>query len=117
MLKLKFWPISWLKLSSLFLIAVTLVTVLMFVDRVSQEPINLWTKKDFPSLDCGVVLTGSPGRIREGFELLQQRKIKKLIISGVYKEATFQEVFPYWPFYNEIKSDDVVLEKRSQTTL
>ena len=35
----------------------------------------------------------------------------------MYKEATFQEVFPYWPFYNEIKSDDVVLEKRSQTTL
>ena len=117
MLKLKFWPISWPKLLSLVFIAVGLVAVLVFTDRVSQEPINLWTRKKFPNLDCGVVLTGAPGRIREGFELLQQKKIKKLIVSGVYKEATYQEIFPYWPFYDEINSDDVILEKRSQTTL
>ncbi|MFN3697256.1 MAG: YdcF family protein [Pseudobdellovibrio sp.] len=116
-MKLKFWPISWLKLLSLFFIATGLLIVLTFIDRVSQEPVNLWTKNDFPHLDCGVVLTGAPGRIREGFELLQQKKIKKLIISGVYKEATFQEIFPYWPYYDQVSSDDVILEKRSQTTL
>lgn len=116
-MKLKFWPISWLKLFSLIVIAISLTTLLIFYDRITQEQVNLWTKKQFPHLDCGVVLTGAPGRIREGFELLQQKKIKKLIISGVYKEATFHEVFPYWPFYNEVKNDDVILEKRSQTTL
>lgn len=117
MLKLKFWPISWPKLLSLFFIAWVLVVLIVFVERINTEPMNLWTNKKVPNLDCGVVLTGAPGRIREGFELLQQKKIKKLIVSGVYKEATFDEIFPYWPFYPEIKADDVILEKRSQTTL
>lgn len=82
--------------------------------KIKSEPINVWTQ--IGEADCAVVLTGAPGRVREGFEILQQKRIKKLILSGVYKEATYNEVFPYWPYYNEINPDDVILEKRSQTT-
>ena len=66
--------------------------------------------------DCGVVLTGGPGRIREAIEILAQKKIKKLIISGVYKEAQLAEIFPPLPFYPEINPADIILEKRSEST-
>lgn len=91
------------------------VSILFFhAKKIKDEPINVWSQS--VEADCAVVLTGAPGRIREGFELLQQKRIKKLIVSGVFKEATYTEVFPYWPYYNEINPDDVILEKRSQTT-
>ncbi len=67
-------------------------------------------------LDCGVVLTGGAGRIREALEILAQKKIKKLIISGVYKDTQLIEMFPSLPFYPEINVNDVVLEKRSEST-
>ncbi len=66
--------------------------------------------------DCGVVLTGGPGRIREAIEILGQKKIKKLVISGVYKEAQLTEIFPPLPFYPEVDPDDILLEKRSEST-
>lgn len=84
--------------------------------KIKEEPVNVWSQVQSFEADCAIVLTGAPGRIREGFELLQQKRIKKLIVSGVFKEATFTELFPYWPYYNEVSSDDVILEKRSQTT-
>ncbi|MBC7465181.1 MAG: YdcF family protein [Bdellovibrio sp.] len=66
--------------------------------------------------DCGVVLTGSPGRVREAFEILAQKKIKKLIVSGVFKEALMNEIFPHLSFYPEISDQDIYLEKKSATT-
>lgn len=69
-----------------------------------------------PVQDCGVVLTGGPGRIREAIEVLAQKKIKKLVISGVYKEAQLTEIFPPLPFYPEINPEDIILEKRSEST-
>lgn len=66
--------------------------------------------------DCGVVLTGGPGRIREAIEILGQKKIKKLVISGVYKEAQLAEIFPPLPFYPEVDTNDILLEKRSEST-
>ncbi len=95
-----------------FLIGVSILTI--HVKKIKDEPINVWSQ--ITEADCAVVLTGAPGRIREGFELLQQKRIKKLIVSGVFKEATYSEVFPYWPYYNDINPEDVILEKRSQTT-
>ena len=48
--------------------------------------------------------------------MLAQRKIQKLIISGVYKEAQLIEIFPHLPFYSEISESDIVLEKKSENT-
>jgi uncharacterized SAM-binding protein YcdF (DUF218 family) len=84
-------------------------------DQIISEPENLWGNNEI-SADCGVVLTGAPGRLREGFELLAQKRIKKLIASGVYKDARMIEIFPYSGYYPEVSLDDIYLEKRSETT-
>lgn len=69
-----------------------------------------------PHYDCGVVLTGSAGRIREGFEVLALKKVDKLVVSGVYKDTKLHQIFPLLPYYPEIKSDDIILEKISGST-
>lgn len=82
---------------------------------IKSEPMTLWSGP-LPEADCGVVLTGAAGRVREGFEYLARKKIKKLIVSGVYSEAKLNEVFPYLPFYPEVDPNNIILEKRSETT-
>lgn len=66
--------------------------------------------------DCAVVLTGGPGRIREGIDLLANKSVKKLIISGVNPNSYFKQIFPMWVYYPEVSESNVILEKRSETT-
>lgn len=66
--------------------------------------------------DCAVVLTGGPGRIREGIDLLANKSVKKLIVSGVNPNSFFKQIFPMWVYYPEVSETNVVLEKRSETT-
>jgi uncharacterized SAM-binding protein YcdF (DUF218 family) len=81
---------------------------------IARTQVSSWT--DAASADCGVVLTGGQGRIQEGMSLLQQKRIKKLIITGVNPSSSLREIFPALPFYGEIDEKDIVLEKRSKTT-
>lgn len=76
---------------------------------------NLWSGP-WPQADCGIVLTGASGRVRESFEYLAQGKIKKLIVSGVNKNSKLSEIFPYLDFYPEVNTESIYLEKRSETT-
>ncbi len=87
---------------------------LLEMDRISRQPITAWLEDH--SADCAVVLTGSSGRVREGFDLLSRKSIKKLIISGVHPTSNLREIFPRWPFYGNLKKEDVILEKQSSTT-
>lgn len=105
------------KRTLIILLSVILLVILISwkADQIVSEPENLWGNTEI-SADCGVVLTGAPGRLREGFELLAQKRIKKLIASGVYKEARMIEIFPYSGYYPEVSLDDIYLEKRSETT-
>jgi uncharacterized SAM-binding protein YcdF (DUF218 family) len=82
--------------------------------KISNTPIDSWTTA--VEADCGVVLTGGQGRIQEGMSLLHQKRIKKLIISGVNPSSSLREIFPSLPFYGEINEADIILEKRSKTT-
>lgn len=75
---------------------------------------NSWNKS--VSVDCGVVLTGGPGRLREAFVLLENYSIKKLIVSGVHPQSQLRDIFPLWAFYNRVNEANVILEKKSQTT-
>lgn len=84
------------------------------IKRVRAFPATSWTEDHFS--DCAVVVTGGPGRVREGFDLLIRRSVQKLIISGVNPKAELREIFPLWPFHGELKESDVILEKTSQTT-
>lgn len=81
---------------------------------VIDEPVTAWTENQMA--DCAVVLTGGAGRVREGFDLLSNQNIKKLIISGVNPNSRLREIMPVWSFYGNLREDDVVLEKRSETT-
>lgn len=81
---------------------------------IAEEPVSAWL--DDHRADCAVVLTGGPGRVREGFDLLAQGQVHKLIISGVHPRATLREIFPQWPYYGGLRMEDVVLERRSTTT-
>lgn len=84
------------------------------IQVVRSTPVNSWEREAVA--DCGVVLTGGPGRVREGFDLLSEKKIKKLIVSGVHPEVKLRDLMPAWPFYGNLREEDVVLEKRSETT-
>src|SRR5688572_21728106 len=73
-----------------------------------------WT--DEIHADCAVVLTGGPGRVKEGVDLLYRGAVKKLIVSGVHPKVVWREILPQAVFYGGLKEEDVVLEKRSTTT-
>ena len=81
---------------------------------VEQEGIQSWVKT--PTADCAIVLTGGPGRVREGFDLLANQNVKKLVISGVYSNARLREIMPVWALYGNLSENDVVLDRRSETT-
>jgi vancomycin permeability regulator SanA len=101
---------------------IALAGLVVFLVLFFSENYQIMSEKTLQNIDtldeynCGVVLTGAAGRIREAFEILAQKKIKKLVISGVFKEAQLNEIFPPLPFYPEINTSDVILEKRSETT-
>ncbi len=105
----------WLALA-LLMLGLTFVGWLFTREQrlVASEPISAWVEDH--RADCAVVLTGGPGRVREGFDLLAQGQVHKLIISGVHPKATLREIFPQWPYYGPLRVEDVVLERRSTTT-
>ena len=84
------------------------------VKVIAAEPVSAWQEDH--KADCAVVLTGGAGRVREGFDLLAQGQVHKLIISGVHPRANLRDIFPQWPFYGGLRVEDVVLERRSATT-
>ncbi|MEK7355817.1 MAG: YdcF family protein [Bdellovibrionota bacterium] len=84
------------------------------VKLILAQTVTAWTTDD--SADCGVVLTGGPNRIREGLDLLSRKAILKLIISGVHPQANLHEFFPQLPYYGDLHEQDVILERRSETT-
>jgi uncharacterized SAM-binding protein YcdF (DUF218 family) len=107
--------------TSLVFLALLLVGAVAVALRLAEEakaireaPVNSWTEDH--EADCAVVVTGGPGRVREGLDLLAQRQVRKLIIAGVHPSAALRDIFPQWPFYGELSADDVILEKRSTTT-
>jgi len=81
---------------------------------VASTPPNAWEEDQ--RADCAVVVTGSPGRVREGVDLLYRGSVKKLIISGVHPQAGWREILPTAPFYGGLRDEDIVLERRSTTT-
>jgi uncharacterized SAM-binding protein YcdF (DUF218 family) len=101
-----------------FALAVTVLVWAVIFHRISvqieSEPISAWTSDH--KADCAVVVTGGPGRVREGLDLLAQGQVHKLIISGVHPRSTLREIYPQWPFYGTLRDTDVVLERRSTTT-
>ncbi len=81
---------------------------------VSHHPVDAWIMDQ--KADCAVVLTGGAHRVREGFDLLVQNQVFKLVISGVHSGAQLKELLPMKPVYGRLNDQDVFLERQSQTT-
>ncbi len=125
MWKSKLWPLNpdtqgQLKKRDWFLVAAVILSIGIGFRYWRERQLIRSEFSLFPQtkikVDCGVVLTGSAGRIREGFDLLEQKQIKKLIISGVHSQTTLKDLLPLWPYYPAVQEDTVFLEKRSETT-
>lgn len=100
-----------------FILIAGIVTGYRFIHEfklVQSEAMVSWEQTQ--TADCAVVLTGGAGRVREGFDLLANKAVKKLIISGVYSNARLREIMPLWSFYGNLNENDVVLDRRSETT-
>lgn len=82
--------------------------------KINAEVTSSW--KFETKADCAIVLTGGAGRIREGFDMLSRKQVKKLIISGVHSNSQLKDIMPMWAYYSNLKESDVVLERRSNTT-
>lgn len=81
---------------------------------IHSAPITSWAETH--AADCGIVLTGGAGRVREGFALLSRQQIKKLVITGVHPDTELEDLMPFWPVMNNFSDRDVVLERISRTT-
>ena len=100
----------------LILVLISAITLLMVreVKRIRTHLPTAWLED--MTADCAVVLTGGPHRAREGLDLLAQKNVKKLIITGTNPTSDIRMIFPEWPYYGDIRENDVILEKHSQTT-
>lgn len=81
---------------------------------IDDTPIDSWVRDQ--RADCVVVLTGGNGRVKEGMDLLARKAARKLIVSGVNPQADWREIFPNWPYYQDVQESDIVLERKSRTT-
>jgi len=122
-LRLKWWPTEVdpkakqkkaIALGSVLVVLTLAILIAKEYGRVRSYSVNSWTED--MTADCAVVLTGGSNRIREGIDLLAQKAVQKLIISGVHPKATLREIFPLLPFYGTVNEQDIILEKRSTTT-
>ena len=114
MLTAKFWLRSKLFWASVLFLGALAYRFYSEHELILLEPVQSWTSTQ--TADCAVVLTGGPGRVKEGFDLLANRNVKKLVIAGVYSNARLREIMPQWAFYGNLREDDVVLDRRSETT-
>ena len=48
---------------------------------IASEPISAWSEDH--RADCAIVLTGGPGRVQRGIDLLRRGKARRLLVSGV----------------------------------
>ncbi len=81
---------------------------------ILQTPIDAWESDS--TADCAVVLTGGPGRVKEGLDLLVRRQVQRVIISGVNPQVNLRDLYPQLALYPQINEQDLVLERRSETT-
>jgi uncharacterized SAM-binding protein YcdF (DUF218 family) len=82
-----------------------------FAERVRREP------QPPPQAEAIVVLTGAPGRLPVAVELLEQRKGERLLISGVNRNATNEEIFLAQGIDSELGSCCVDLGRAADDTL
>lgn len=101
------------------LIGLPLLAVLIFlyaheIQSIMATPREAW-EQDL-SADCAVVLTGGPGRLKEGLDLLVRKQVQRVIIAGVNPQVGMRDLYPQLAMYPQVSEDQIVLERHSATT-
>jgi uncharacterized SAM-binding protein YcdF (DUF218 family) len=84
------------------------------IELILKTPREAW-EEDLTA-DCAVVLTGGPGRVKEGLDLLVRKQVHRVIISGVNPQVTLRDLYPQLALYPQVPEDSIVLERHSETT-
>ncbi len=82
--------------------------------RIIATPIDAWESD--ATADCAVVLTGGPGRVKEGLDLLLRKQVQRVIVAGVNPQVGLRDLYPQLILYPQVNEKDLVLERRSETT-
>lgn len=116
MLKLKLRSFSRNLILTISLLSVIGVIYFYFyeIKLILRTPIDSWERDDVA--ECAVVLTGGPGRVKEGLDLLVRRQVRHLIIAGVNPQVGLYHLYPQLALYPQINIENIILERRSETT-
>ena len=105
-------------LSTASVLATALVALLVLsygsFKEIRKFPVTAWLEDH--QADCAIVLTGGPNRIFDALEQLYLKRVKKVILSGVFPTTELRDIFPQKSFYGDLDEGDIILEKRSLTT-
>ncbi|MBX3560590.1 MAG: YdcF family protein [Sphingomonas sp.] len=66
--------------------------------------------------DAIVVLTGGPGRMERGLEMLRQGRAERMLVSGVNRTVRLSELKAQYPDYADLFDQRVVLGRESFDT-
>lgn len=80
------------------------------LDSAASEPVSSYEKRD-----AAVVLTGGGGRIGRGLQLLRDRYVDRMLISGVHPSVKLHEIIPRTS--NPDLMDKIELEAFSEDTV
>ena len=92
------------------------MTILVFIKTFQLKNQEVISWKVRMKADCALVLTGGPGRIKMGFNLLQRGDVRKLVISGVNPKVSLRDIFSQIDTYTSVQEFNVIIENHSATT-
>ena len=90
------------------------IWIFMKTFHLKNQEVTSW--KTRMEADCALVLTGGPGRIKMGFDLLQRGDVRKLVISGVNPKVSLEDIFSQIDTYTSVQKFNVIIENHSATT-
>ena len=82
------------------------------------DTINKYEQPKLISADVAVVLTGGSGRIEKGIEILNDKKVEKLFISGVHKSVAIKKLLNFVKnnSFNKYDDSNIILGYQAKTT-
>ena len=100
----------------IIILLILILTGIAITSGFYFHQINNLNKPNIDKADVAVVLTGGYKRIETGIQLLSEKKIKKLLISGVTGCVTASDFEHLYDKY-AVNTDDVILGKIATDTI
>ncbi|MDG1153709.1 MAG: YdcF family protein [Alphaproteobacteria bacterium] len=102
----------------LFYFCLILLVAFLFGLAGFVDTINKYEQPKLISADVAVVLTGGSGRIEKGIEILNDKKVEKLFISGVHKSVAIKKLLNFVKnnSFNKYDDSNIILGYQAKTT-